>query len=267
MKNVLSAATRRRVSDCNHNQHYNFIHPDRTMAEHDLLYLMEGVWEVIVDQTPHLLHAGDMLLLPAGVHHYGRRRSEGAVRVMYLHFNADPADRRTDEVPSGEGYQFDAVVHCAENPHIKALFFQIVTEFWAAESGNETRISAYMDLLLRALESQSQNRTPHSRYLFSVLTALRSAPERFFTIEELARLAHVSPKTLTAAFRRLTGETVHQYQMREKLTAARAMLDANPTITLRELADTFGFCDEYHFSKAYKAHYLHSPKQTNGAAQ
>ena len=48
------------------------LHPDRVMDEHDLVYLLLGSWEIWEDEIPYLLVPGDVILLEAGRHHYGR---------------------------------------------------------------------------------------------------------------------------------------------------------------------------------------------------
>ena len=47
--NILDHTITRNISFCNFNQHINFIHPDRIMDEHDLIYIKEGNWNLCQD--------------------------------------------------------------------------------------------------------------------------------------------------------------------------------------------------------------------------
>ncbi len=43
---------------------------------------------------------------------------------------------------------------------------------------------------------------------------------------------------------------------------ADELMQSEPTITLREIAATYGFCDEYHFGKCFKKMLGRSPKRS-----
>ena len=55
------------------------------------------------------------------------------------------------------------------------------------------------------------------------------------------------------------GETPCQFQRKYRLEAVRAFLLSHPDVSLRQAAENFGFCDEFHLSKAYKQRYGVSP--------
>ena len=76
---------------------------------------------------------------------------------------------------------------------------------------------------------------------------------------ELAAAAYVSERTLRNRFLRLYGKTPHQYQMERKLQGVRQMLMDFPAMPLREVAGNYGFCDEFHLSKAFKSAFGLSP--------
>ena len=75
-------------------------HPDRVMEEHDLIYLVDGEWEVFEEGTPYLLRAGDVLILTAGRHHYGERPCRDRTRTIYIHARG-PARSCTDAEEPG----------------------------------------------------------------------------------------------------------------------------------------------------------------------
>ena len=67
-------------------------HPDRIMQEHDLVYFLEGEWEVYQDNIPYLLRRGDVLLLHGGRHHYSKRPCLAGTNTIYIHIFPAPGD-------------------------------------------------------------------------------------------------------------------------------------------------------------------------------
>ena len=49
--------------------------------------------------------------------------------------------------------------------------------------------------------------------------------------------------------------------MDSKLNRARYLLSGEPAVKLRTIASELGFCDEFHFSKAFKRAYGISPSE------
>ena len=68
------------------------IHPDRTMKEHDFLYMLDGSWEICEDHETYQMQTNDLLILPAGRHHYGQKLCNPGNRHMYLHVQPTPAE-------------------------------------------------------------------------------------------------------------------------------------------------------------------------------
>ena len=61
------------------------IHPDRIMKEHDFLYMLDGSWEICEDHETYKMQTNDLLILPAGRHHYGQKLCNPGNRHMYRH--------------------------------------------------------------------------------------------------------------------------------------------------------------------------------------
>jgi transcriptional regulator GlxA family with amidase domain len=70
--------------------------------------------------------------------------------------------------------------------------------------------------------------------------AISGAPERAWTLEELARRAHTSVRNLTRLFREHTGTTIVDYQQRLRVARARQLLD-DPSRSVERVAELVGF--------------------------
>lgn len=77
------------------------------------------------------------------------------------------------------------------------------------------------------------------------------------TLEELARLANLSPFHLVRVFRKEVGLPPHAYQTRVRLNHAKALLAQAATIG--EAALSAGFCDQSHFTNHFRKVFGYPP--------
>ena len=80
------------------------------------------------------------------------------------------------------------------------------------------------------------------------------------TIAELAKIAHMSPRNLTRAFREMTGLSIQNYRTRLRLEHAR-MLISNPDITLEAIASECGYTDPRQFRRVWRKAYRTAPSR------
>lgn len=260
----LRAGARREVYLCNRNRHVNERHMDRTLDIHDLIYIVSGEWEIAQDDVRYTARAGDVILLAAGHHHYGPVPCDGEVRTIYVHFQAHEGDEMSDSAtPDRDRYCFPVVGHIPPGSPVPALLEQMVNSYWMRDVYAPERASDYLSLVLCELSllTADMHAVADSRELvMRLMRAMEMNPEQFYSVEELAGMIGVSERTLHNYFREVTGMPPRAYQIAVKLEAARRALATEGRLPLRELAARYGFCDEYHFSKLYKARFGCAPK-------
>jgi len=71
------------------------------------------------------------------------------------------------------------------------------------------------------------------------------------SIDELAKLSHLSESQLTRRFRKLFGVSPHEYIMRVRVDAARTLLEETRR-TISDIALEVGFTDHSHFIRTFK---------------
>jgi len=261
--NYLNQTEKKNISSCNFNHHIRSCHPDRIMNVHDLLYIKDGRWYISQDGEGFTVNAGDVIFLHSGHHHYGFRECESVVNTCYIHF-APHADDRAEEIFGDEQkkregfYAFPTLVHCGDEPLIRKYFERVINAFWADEPYEKAKASVYLELLLCEISNIGSKKRSVAD---EIKDQIKKTPERFILNEEFAEKFGCSVRTISAKFKESTGSSLHAWQMEQKCRMADELLKNEPTLTLKEVAATYGFYDEYHFGKCFKKIMGHSPKR------
>lgn len=85
-----------------------------------------------------------------------------------------------------------------------------------------------------------------------ILERQRAAPAANLTLDDLARLTHMSRYQVIRAFRAVTGMTPHAWQLNLRVNLARRRIRDGDDIS--DVALHLGFADQAHFQREFKAH-------------
>lgn len=119
--------------------------------------------------------------------------------------------------------------------------------------------SAAMQVILGVFQSvKVEECTTKPRWLVMVIQELNRDSLELPTIQELARLAGVSPAHLSRTFRQATGQTILEFHRQNRLKIAAEKIIASSDSLAVIAADT-GFCDQAHFTKSFKAEFGITP--------
>lgn len=116
-------------------------------------------------------------------------------------------------------------------------------------NGEQTQTSVFLEY-----------RTHLDHGVHKVQDWLVTHPSERVTLDGLARIAAMSPRSLTRAFRRATGITVKSYTQKVKLEVAANML-RNPEESVESVASHCGFMDARQLRRIWKEEYGVSPSQ------
>jgi transcriptional regulator GlxA family with amidase domain len=128
-----------------------------------------------------------------------------------------------------------------------------------AERGAVSHQSRDLDTLAGA-----PRRVPREQLVTRVMKFLRDNLGEPVTVAELSQRAGVSERTLRAAFHDVLGLSPKQYDITERLRAARAALSAaDPdTTTVTDIAMTYGFFELGRFAGRYRDVFGEKPSRT-----
>ncbi len=255
----INLASNRTVTLCNHNySHEGIYHPDRILPEYDLLYMLQGTWEIYEDDKAYEVGPHQVLLLSPNKHHYSLKKCSPEMKNVYIHFSVSPD---LDDAPDSNFLTLDKVTDCSKNRGILHLFEKIIAAFWTdTASHKELRLSSLLDTLLLELSDMRHTDYIETDILMTeIVHRIYCTPERFLSPEELARDYGISLRTLSGRFKAATSYSLHQYQIKVKLDMAYDTIPLSPGRGLRDIALSYGFYDEFHFSKLFKRQFGISP--------
>jgi AraC-like DNA-binding protein len=254
----LAGGSPRRLQEANFcHFHDPLVHYDRVLDVHDLIFLVEGGWEIFEEGTAFTMHPGDVLFLAAGRHHYGRTPSARDTRTLYLHWHPLKGDRYLTTPPASDAegtVGFPSLVRASNDYTIRSLFERIIRLYWSSDPLNRMIARTLCGELSIELARNGKHRSSaKDDGIARCIAVIESHPDRLFSLDELAEMGGMSRRSFSERFRRTMGASPHRYQLELRIRMACALLKSTPRVTLRVVAATFGFTDEFHFSKIFKS--------------
>ncbi|MBC8102913.1 MAG: helix-turn-helix transcriptional regulator [Cytophagales bacterium] len=205
------------------------------------------------------LKAGDaVLVFPELAHWYGPGRTTPTWDEFYITFDGPMFDQWRD---AGLLEPENPVLR-ADVPAIKAWAEQVQhllerQTLTIKERARQTAdFATLLGDLLRVSESVSSGRgaailCPSVPWLIQAERMLQTDLGRDLPLAEVAATVNMSYETFRKGFREATGTTPAHYRARYRIEAAKALIRYRSGITNREIAETLGFADEFHFSRRF----------------
>ncbi|MCS7049073.1 MAG: AraC family transcriptional regulator [Verrucomicrobiae bacterium] len=119
---------------------------------------------------------------------------------------------------------------------------------------------ARLQLVLAEARCGGQHSAADRQLVDRACALLESDLRRDLSLNELARQLGTSPDSFRKRFTRIVGVPPAQYR-RQRLIERACELMRHGTLRDKEIAATLGFCDEFHFSRAFKAVTGKSPRE------
>lgn len=128
------------------------------------------------------------------------------------------------------------------------------------EYGNARAVHMLQGLLLQLNEQRADAApgNPAASRISDLAREIRNRPESNWDFFAESRRLSLSYSHFRALFRDLTGFPPHSYLLRMRCRKAAQYLRRRK-MEIKEVADILGFCDVYHFSKAFKKYMKRTP--------
>lgn len=210
-----------------------------------LYYILDGEGFVRAGKTEIPLLPGNCYLLPCGMSLSYRCPSE--MTQLYFHISA----RTTD------GY--DLFSRCES-------ILQMPARQAPSQMGQSYLSKEYLPLALlqRQIESdlcfliaqaglENHLLNPRSPFLESVFMTVRKNMRSSLSIPEIAAILSLSESTLTKRFRKEYGMPLGRY-IDEMLAQEIGRLLTGTDMTIGQIAESLGFCDQFYLTRFFSAH-------------
>ncbi|WKL49441.1 AraC family transcriptional regulator [Flavobacterium pectinovorum] len=99
-----------------------------------------------------------------------------------------------------------------------------------------------------------------SNIVAAKLYLVNNIEEHFPSIKSISNIANMSESKFQHLFKKITGKTVNNYFMHNKLIRAKELLEENE-LTVSEISDRLHFTNSSHFASTFKKHFGILPKQ------
>ena len=242
-----------------------WIHFLRTAEEYILYFVRRGTMYLKEGDRKYVIREGEYILLQPGMTHVGYR--EGKIREVLsenrkLFYQCDPLGyefyeksklifpktMRIDSPGIRQKIQrlieeaIDAFVYRKE--HFKLIcsckLIEVLTE-----------VGAYYSHTVFNEREDDPLQVQHREKVQLILNFLYGAYGQKITGKRISNLCSMSFDYLNRMFKKQTGITIFEYLNRIRINKAKELL-LTGTMKSSEIAAAVGYCDEYHFSKAFK---------------
>jgi len=221
-----------------------WIHPDRIIDSHELIFVQSGEVAINENGVEYVLHENDILHLEPSLRHFGFRESENT-SFYWVHWKGQPdaplPKRVTPENPYSLFLLFSQLLHYStddrypESPDYVTRL--ILAELYADAKGSpESRLANRVSEWIRT----------NSR---SALKVTDAADHFGYNVDYLSRL-------LRKQYGRNLKETIDHYRMQH---IKQQLL--NSGLPLKEIAESCGFEDYKGFLKYFKYHEKMTPTE------
>lgn len=231
---------------------------NRVLEFHDFIYLIEGSWSITEGSQEYRLEPGDVLLLAAGKHHFTRQPCQAGTKTFCVHITRTPSD--LVDIPGS--LFLPSHISLAGNRSVRFLFEEIISTKWSDGPYQNEKLSALFNLLIYELAAIAN--TPINRQsdlADHAISYLMQNPYQRIQTSDMAKMLYVSEKKLNRSMREKTGMPFYTYQKSLKLDMIAAQLKTEPHLRINEIAEAFGFHDEFHLSNAFKKKFGISPQK------
>ena len=220
-------------------------------------FIIAGECSICVNGTTHIARGGQWFFIPAGTPHSYSNLKDCTFQKFWMHF---------DLYPSADLFtmlDLPFFVNVPQNSVIYDLFRQASD---AMKSDSLTQRIHLKTCLLRLICEYINLVHPDGvavedtdNRIDQILRFINSNLDKMLTIPELAEIFHLHPAHFIRFFREKTGETPAKYIRIRRLEHAKRMLESTD-LTISAIMEKVGFSDESQFSKQFKKHYGHSPR-------
>ncbi|WP_164545738.1 AraC family transcriptional regulator [Paenibacillus albus] len=232
------------------NSSYKVAHP-QGLSTPGLFVTLEGKGKFVQGNEEKMLTAGTLLFveekLPCSYD-----CADDNWKFYFIHFDQLPMIRHLG-LPVGERITTAKINEAARlcERLIEILIIQTI--------GYEYAANLVLQELLLLFAGDRIVKVSSNLDLGEILLQMHRNIAQPFRSEDFIRHSGLSRTAFFSQFREMTGKSPNQYMLELKLASAKASLESTNT-SVKDIAASLHFYDEFHFSKSFKKRYGISPR-------
>lgn len=233
----------------------------RTLNDYYIIFISKGKGKYESALTlPSDVAAGTCFFLYPGVWHRYRPDRQSGWEEFWVGFNGFYAQQL---MANGFFEREDPIVHLSLNKDLLAQFRSLIETVQASLAGYPQQIAGItmqiLGLINTVAHHQGYNDDPVGKLIAKAKFMIQESFENSIDMEALARELPMGYSAFRKAFKRLTGESPHQYHLSLRLNRAKDLLTST-ILNVNEIAAQTGFDSVFYFSKLFKKKNGVSPK-------
>ncbi len=235
-----------------------WVHLTRYLIDYELIVMTSGTLYMACDQTHYTVSEGEFLLLPPYTNQHGFKPSNCSFYWMHFSPEHDLHATEMSEMPSPPTYG-KIILPEVWRPYNHEKVIVMMKQLQdSVISYHETNLNNYFaTTILCELHNQCvathKSGTSHKKeQLYNdIVNYVRRNLNQNILVSDIANQFGYNEKYLTSAFKKLSGISLKQYVVKEKIEHAKFILiDTNNTI--QEIAMQVGYKDSHVFMKSFK---------------
>lgn len=236
---------------------------ERIIFDHELVLLLRGSGQLRLRDRSVALHPHTLLALPPWLPH--TFDCPGVCEHIAVHFDLAPEtpgaalDTRPPyrvQLEPDLMLPLERMLDPADGiaPGLVDLVRDWEEQTPTGQLRAQARLTVIIGQLARTLDRSTRGdaRDLHAEAIARVLALMEARFAEPLTLLDLARTSGWSSTRFAHRFRERTGSAPMEHLRRLRIAHARRLL-ADPTLSIRTIAERCGFADPYHFSRVFRA--------------
>lgn len=221
--------------------------------DYQLMYILKGTCFVMTNNHEQRAEAGTLILYPPLTPQIYRFDATIPSAQYYVHFSGTACE----ELLAGLTAQDSLFLRGAPDKEIEQLFSALVREYHLKRPfGEQTCNGILVSLLAAAARRQRADFSDHrlekqTHLIYEICAEMHKNYRKNLSVDSYAAMAHFSTDWFTHLFKKTVGVSPQRYLQNIRLQKSRTLLQETD-LSVKEIAEMVGFCDDNYFSRFFK---------------